>query len=105
MEITQEQLKEKINNGEKVIVDFWAEWCSPCKVMKPIFEKVSNEMVSRNSDIQMYTLNVMENQDLAVDLGIRSIPTVKAFSEGKEIYSSVGMLNESEINKITETII
>jgi thioredoxin len=101
MEITQQELKEKINNGEKVIVDFWAEWCSPCRMMKPIFEKVS----TKNPDLQMYTLNVMENQDLAVDLGIRSIPTIKAFNDGKEIYSSVGVLNEGDLNKLTETII
>jgi thioredoxin len=101
MEITQQELKEKINNGEKVIVDFWAEWCSPCRMMKPIFEKVS----TKNPDLQMYTLNVMENQDLAVDLGIRSIPTIKAFNDGKEIYSSVGVLNEGDLNKLTETIL
>jgi thioredoxin len=101
MEITQQELKEKINNGEKVIVDFWAEWCSPCRMMKPIFEKVS----TKNPDLQMYTLNVMENQDLAVDLGIRSIPTIKAFNDGKEIYSIVGVLNEGDLNKLTETIL
>lgn len=105
MEITQEQLKEKINNGEKLVVDFWADWCGPCKVMKPLFEKVSSDMIEKNSDIQMYTLNVMKNQELAVELGIRSIPTIKAFNGGSEIHSSVGALNESEINKITQKLL
>ena len=43
MEITTEELKQKIENGEKLVVDFWAPWCGPCKIMKPIFEKVSQE--------------------------------------------------------------
>ena len=43
MEITQEKLQEKINNGEKLVVDFYTDWCNPCKMMKPIFEKVSEQ--------------------------------------------------------------
>jgi len=105
MEITQEQLKEKINNGEKIIVDFWADWCSPCRAMKPLFEKVSKEMVESNSDIQMVTLNVMNNQEIALDLGIRSIPTIKVFNGGKEVHNSIGMLNETEINKLTQLLV
>lgn len=105
MEITQQELKKKIDNGEKLIIDFWAEWCTPCRAMKPLFEKVSIDMKNSNSDIQMYTLNVMENQDIAVELGIRSIPTIKAFNNGTEIHSSVGALNESDINKITHKLL
>ena len=105
MEITTEELKEKINNGEKIIVDFWADWCGPCKIMKPIFEKVSRGLFEKNSDVKMYTFNVMSNQEYAFDLGIKSIPTIKVFNDGSEVYSNVGILNESKLNKLTETLI
>ena len=50
MEISGIDLKEKIKNGEKLIVEFWAEWCGPCKVMKPIFERVSNSNENDDDD-------------------------------------------------------
>ena len=59
MEITSVELKEKINKGEKLIIEFWAEWCGPCRMMKPIFERISTE---NTSDVQMYTMNVDLNR-------------------------------------------
>ena len=100
MEITQAQLQEKINNGEKLIVDFWAPWCGPCKVVKPLFEKVSE-----TTDVQMYTLNVEENKEIASALGIRAIPTIKSFSDGKEVSNNVGMLQESQIKELANNLI
>jgi thioredoxin len=100
MEITQEELKQKIKNGEKIIVDFWAPWCRPCGVMKPVFEKVSEHYRNENSEVQLFTLNVEENKEFASQLGIRSIPTVKSFSEGKEVYSQPGMKMESQIKQL-----
>ena len=105
MEITQELLQEKINNGEKLIVDFWAPWCGPCKVMKPVFEKVSEEFRNENSEVQLFTLNVEENKEFASSLGIRAIPTVKSFSGGKEIYSQPGMQMESQIKQLVTNLI
>ena len=90
MEITQELLQEKINNGEKLVVDFWAPWCGPCKVMKPAFEKVSEEYRKENSEVQLFTLNVEENKEFASQLGIRAIPTVKSFSDGRLDYLALG---------------
>jgi thioredoxin 2 len=100
MEITQELLKEKINNGEKLIVDFWAPWCGPCKVVKPLFEKVSE-----TTDVQMYTLNVEENKEIAGALGIRAIPTIKSFDGGKEVSNNVGTLQESQIKDLVNNLI
>jgi len=100
MEITSEELKQKIENGETVIVDFWAKFCGPCKLYKPTFEKVSE-----TSEIQMYTMDVEENQDYAVKLGIRAIPTTKAFSNGDEIFSQPGMINESDLKNIVKNLI
>ena len=105
MEITQELLQEKINNGEKLIVDFWAPWCRPCGVMKPVFEKVSEEYRNENSEVQLFTLNVEENKEFASQLGIRSIPTVKSFSDGKEVYSQPGMQMEGQIKQLVTNLI
>ena len=105
MEITQELLQEKINNGDKLIVDFWAPWCGPCKIMKPAFEKVSEEFSNENSNVQLFTLNVEENKEFAASLGIRAIPTVKSFSEGKEVYSQPGMQMESQIKELVDNLL
>ena len=82
MEITAQELKEKIENGEKLIVDFAASWCGPCKMLKPIYEKVSSK---NTTEVQMYTMDVDANRDLAVSLGIRSVPTIKVFNKGSVV--------------------
>lgn len=97
MEITSELLKEKINNGEKLLIDFHAKWCMPCKIMKPTFEKISEEIKDSGSDVQMYTMDVELNQEFARELGIRSIPTIKGFSNGNEIISEAGLKQEGVI--------
>lgn len=63
MEITSEELKQKLENGETLLVDFWAPWCGPWKVLKPTFEKIS-ESVSTQNDVKMYTFDVESNKDL-----------------------------------------
>ena len=65
MEITNNELKEKLKNGEKVVVEFWAPWCGPCRMLKPVFEKVAE---NNKTDIQMYTMNIEEgdNKEVAI---------------------------------------
>jgi thioredoxin 1 len=102
MEITSVELQEKINKGEKLIIEFWAEWCGPCRMMKPIFERISNE---NTSDVQMYTMNVDMNREVGASLGIRSIPTIKVINGGEVTETKVGMLNEGQLkNMLTELI-
>ena len=105
MEITTEELTKKIENGEKLIVDFHAKWCGPCKMMKPMFDKVSEELRNENSEVQLYTLDVEQNRDLAVELGVRAVPTLKSFSEGKEVYSQPGMQMEGQIKQLVTNLI
>ena len=102
MEITSVELQEKINSGKKVIVEFWAEWCGPCKMMKPLFERVSSQ---NTSNVEMYTMNVDMNKEIAVSLGIRSIPTIKVFQNSDIIDTRVGMMNEGQINGILTELI
>ena len=105
MEITTEELKQKIENGDKLIVDFWGVWCGPCKVMKPAFEKVAEEYRKENSEVQLYTMDVDKNKEFASSLGIRAIPTVKSFSGGKEVYSQPGMQMEGQIKQLVTNLI
>jgi thioredoxin 1 len=100
MEITGKELKTKIENGESVIIDFWAGFCGPCKVYKPIFEKVAE-----SSSIQMYTMDVEKNSEYAVELGIRAVPTTKLFTNGVEKFSKSGIVSETELKSVINNVI
>jgi thioredoxin 1 len=102
MEISSDDLNEKIISGKKVIVEFWAEWCGPCRMMKPIFEKVSNE---NSTEVEMYTMNVDNNRDFSVKYGIRNIPTVKIFDKKEVVETRVGVLNEDSIKNLVKTLL
>jgi thioredoxin 1 len=102
MEITGNQLQEKINNGEKVIVELWATWCGPCKMMKPIFERVATE---NTTNVQMYTMDVDQNREVAMALGVRSVPTIKVFNGGNVTNTRVGVLQENEIKGLVQELI
>ena len=102
MEISGDELTKKINSGKKVIVEFWAEWCGPCKMMKPIFEKVSTE---NETEVEMYTMNVDLNKEFSSTLGIRSIPTVKIFNEGNVVDTRVGVMAENNIKSLVKDLL
>ena len=102
MEITEKKLLEKIENEEKVIVDVWAEWCGPCRIMKPVFETVSEK---NESDVQMYTLNIDKNRDISEKYNIRSIPTILTFNKGKLVNRSVGLLGEQQLKSIINLLL
>ncbi len=85
---------EVLKSNLPVIVDFWAEWCGPCKMLTPILEELSNEM---KNEIKVVKVNLDENQDLAMKYSIRSIPTLLLFKEGNLIDTKVGLLPKSEI--------
>lgn len=85
--------QEKVIEGKgKVIVDFWAEWCGPCKLLSPILEEVSNIL-----DIKIYKVNVDENPSLAGQFGIKSIPTIVIFDDGVRVKEVVGLRPKEEI--------
>jgi thioredoxin 1 len=102
MEITGQELQEKINNGEKIIVDFFANWCNPCTMMKPVFERVAS---NNDTEVQMYTMDIDQNRDYAQTLGIRSIPTVKVFSNGNVTNTVVGVMGEEKIKSLVNNLI
>ena len=102
MEITAQELEQKIENGEKVIVEMWAPWCGPCRILKPVFERVSQ---NNDTDVQMYTLNIDENREVAMRYGIRSIPTIKVFDGGEVTETKVGVIAEQNIKELVTNLL
>lgn len=88
--------KDDFNNfiKERVLVDFYADWCGPCKMLVPILEKVDN--------IDILKVNVDAFPDLAANYGIMSIPTLILFENGKEIKKEIGFKTLEEIKKMCE---
>ncbi len=87
---------QTVINQNLVLVDFWAEWCGPCKALAPILEEVAKEMGDQASILKV---NVENHPALAQNYGIRAIPTMIIFKNGKVISTLVGNLSKSEILK------
>ena len=98
MELSKENNFDELIAQEKVLVDFYAEWCGPCKVLGPIMDEIDEE----NDDITVIKVNVDEHSELAGKYGIRGIPTVIGFSKGEVKSLLVGVKPKDEILAIFE---
>lgn len=87
--------KEVLNCSGVVLVDFWAEWCGPCKMQLPVLEEISSEM----TDVKICKVNVDENNELAIKFGIRSIPTMMIFKNGEKVDQLVGLKQKYELKE------
>lgn len=94
LHITSENFEEEVLQSDKpVLVDFWASWCGPCRMLAPTVEEIAAE----RSDIKVGKINVDEEQELAVKYGVMSIPTLVVIRDGKEVSRSVGTQPKSAI--------
>jgi len=83
-----------LGSSEPVVVDFWAEWCGPCKMIAPSLEEISNEMEGK---VKVVKLNIDENQNTAVKYGVRSIPTLILFKDGQPAATQVGAVPKGRL--------
>ena len=96
MEITSQNFNQEIINNNLVLVDFWAEWCGPCKSMHPIFTR----MAKKYKQIRFARVNVDDVQDIAMKYGVQSIPTFIMFKNGEIVDKMVGAVGEPGIHMI-----
>ena len=94
LKVTSANFEKEVLNCEKtVLVDFFANWCGPCKMLSPIVDEVAKE----NEQIKVVKIDVDNAQDLAAKYGVMSIPTLVVIKNGKETNRSVGLIDKSEI--------
>ena len=96
IDLTTKNFNETLDNNEIVIIDFWAEWCGPCKQFAPIFEKVAQD----NPDIVFAKVNTEEQHAIADQFAIRSIPTLMVSRDGIILLNQAGMLPEEAFDKL-----
>jgi len=103
--LTPTELREKIENGEKFIVDMYADWCGPCRMLGPIVENVSKQLLEAEHEVKIYKFNIEQDKHLSAELGVRSIPTIKAFCCGENVETKVGIMNEQQLNTMANTLL
>lgn len=95
LKINSENFSEKVVQSEKpVIVDFYADWCGPCKMMSPIIDEIAETLGEK---VTVGKINVDENQDIAMEYGVMSIPTIIIFKDGNVANTFVGVRDKNEI--------
>ncbi|MBA2123743.1 thioredoxin [bacterium Unc6] len=101
-ELNETNFESVISNSAPVLIDFFAPWCGPCKMMSPIIDRVAKEFEGK---LNVYKINIDENKTLASRYGIMSVPTLIFFKSSKEVTRSVGLVNIGEIKRKIEDIL
>jgi len=96
IELTSENFNQEMTNNDLLLVDFWAEWCGPCKSMHPIFTR----MAKKYKRVRFARVNVDNAQDIAMKYGVQSIPTFIMFKNGEIANTMVGAVGEPGIHMI-----
>lgn len=102
LHVTDDTWQAEVVEASKIMpvfIDFWAEWCQPCKIFDPIVERVAEEMGDR---VKFVKLNVDENVNTPQDFGILAIPTLMIFANGEKVVQQSGLLPESAFRQLLE---
>ncbi len=92
--VTKDTFAQEVLNSDKtVLVDFWASWCGPCRMLSPVVDEVAQE----RPDVKVCKVNIDDEQALAVEYGVMSIPTLMVFQSGKAVNTSVGVVPKAKI--------
>lgn len=94
------KFSEIINQNKPVLVDFFAEWCGPCKMMSPILKEVKDAL---GASVSIIKINVDNNQQIAAQYQVRGVPTLILFKEGKQLWRQSGVLRKEELIQIINT--
>ena len=101
LELNESNFEKTLKGNKNLVVDFWADWCGPCKIMAPVFESLSKEM----KNVKFAKINVDENNHLASEFGVMGIPTFIVFKDGKEVERVVGAAHKTIIKEKIESTI
>lgn len=97
LNLTKENFAQEVLQSDKtVLVDFYADWCGPCKMQGPVLEELAND----RDDVKVCKLNIDEQRDLAIEYGVMSIPTLMIVNGGEVTYKEVGLTQRRELDKI-----
>jgi thioredoxin 1 len=100
-QLTTAELKQKISEGENFVLDLFATWCGPCKIMLNNLIKVNESLIKESNGSPVYNIykyDIDTDKDFVMtELGIRSVPTIKIFKEGKEVFSKAGVMAPNEV--------
>ena len=101
-EFTDENIKEIINSGKPVVIDFWAEWCGPCRMVGPLVEELATEYEGR---VHIGKMNVDDNTETPETYGIRNIPTILFFKDGLLVDKQIGATQKTVIANKVEALL
>ncbi len=91
---------EVLSSDRPVLVDFWAEWCMPCRMLSPVVDEVANE----NTSVSVGKINVDEQPELAAQFGVMSIPTLIVFKNGEAVQRSVGVIPKAQVEALVTNV-